>query len=91
MTSLKFHLTDVEAIAKPVVVIPDIRGVGNVYVLLKDRIDWKKDFVKWLRAPHYLDNILDEFSDDSDEDLDTLANKANPSKLKSKKTKSSRK
>ena len=80
-----------EAIVKPVVVIPDIGGAGNVYFLLKDRIDWKKDFVKWLRAPHYLDNILDEFSDDSDEDLDNLANKANPSKLKSKKTKSSRK
>ena len=31
VTSLKFHLADVEAIVKPVVVIPDLGGAGNVH------------------------------------------------------------
>ena len=91
MTSLKFYLAAVEAIVKPVVVIPDIGGAGNAHFLLKDCIDWKKDFIKWLRAPHYLDNTLDEFSEDSEEEPETLAQKAKSSRPKSKKTKSSRK
>ena len=91
ITSLEFYLADVEAIVKPIVVIPDIGGAGNVYFLLKDCIDWKKDFIKWLWAPHYLDYILDEFSDNSEEESKTLANKAKSSRLKSKKTKSNRK
>ena len=91
VTSLKFYLADVEAIVKPIVVIPDIGGAGNVHFLLKDRIDWKKDFIKWLRAPHYLDNILDEFSDDSEEEVETSANKAKSSGLKRKIAKRSRK
>ena len=91
VTSLKFYLADVEAIVKPVVVIPDMGGAGNVHFLLKDCIDWKKDFIKWLQAPHYLDNVLDEFSDNSEEESKTSANKAKSSRLKSKKTKSSRK
>ena len=59
--------------------------------MLKDHIDWKKDFIKWLRAPHHLDHMLDEFSDDSEEESKTLANKAKSSGLKSKKTTSKRK
>ena len=84
MTSL-----NVEAIAKPVVVIPDIGGAGNTHFLSKDCIDWKKDFIKWLQAPDYLDNMLDDFLDDSDEEPKTLPKNAKAFKIKRKKGKRS--
>ena len=60
--NLKFLLVDVEAFVKPAAVIPDIGGSPDSYFLLKDRSEWKEDFVKWLREPHNLDEMLD--SDD---------------------------
>ena len=60
--NLKFLLVDVEAFVKPAAVIPDIGGSPDSYFLLKDRSEWKEDFVKWLREPHTLDEMLD--SDD---------------------------
>ena len=44
VSHFKFHLADVDAFVKPIVVIPDIGGPANDHFLLRDRDKWKEDF-----------------------------------------------
>jgi hypothetical protein len=46
--SLKFYLADVEAIVKPLAVIPDLGGPPNNYFIIKDRATWREDFIAFL-------------------------------------------
>jgi hypothetical protein len=46
--SLKFYLADVEAIVKPLAVIPDLGGPPNNYFIIKDQITWREDFIAFL-------------------------------------------
>jgi hypothetical protein len=62
----KYYLADVEGFKNMTVVIPDIGGQTNDYLVLKSWEDWKEVFTKWL-----LDGdkgkIYDE-EDDNDEE-----------------------
>jgi hypothetical protein len=54
----KFYLADVEAIAKPLVVVPNIGGSSGVeYLVVKQRKEWVDLFKQWLESPHRLDEI----------------------------------
>jgi hypothetical protein len=44
-------LADVEAFHGPVVVVPDVDGDANRYLLVKNRRQWVEDFEKWLDSP----------------------------------------
>jgi hypothetical protein len=59
--SMKFYLADVEAIVRPIAVIPDIEGPSNAYFYVKDRETWRKDFVEFLEKDM---DINEEISDD---------------------------
>ena len=48
VSHLKFYLADVEAIVKPMAVIPDIGGPPNAYFYTKDRETWRTDFMDFL-------------------------------------------
>lgn len=61
---LKFYLADVEAIVKPIAVVPDIGGSPNAYLLIKERNDWRNDFVKFLESPDQ--EIRDEITEDEE-------------------------
>jgi len=41
-------LANVEAFVKPLVVIPDIGGQANDYLMLKSRQEWRELFIKYL-------------------------------------------
>jgi hypothetical protein len=58
VSKLKFYLADVEAFEDPLVVVPDIEGDANRYLLLKSRRQWVQDFEKWLDRPY--EHIPDE-------------------------------
>ena len=64
-------MVTIEAFVKPVAVLPDLDGDSNAYFALKDRTEWRNDFVNWLEEPSDLDKI--EFSDleESDENSKT--------------------
>ena len=62
--NLKFYLADVEAIVRPIAVIPDLDGVSNGYFYVKDRDTWRKEFEDFLEE--YID-INTEIPDDEDE------------------------
>jgi hypothetical protein len=48
----------VEAIAKPLVVVPNIGGSSGVeYLVVKQRKEWVDLFKQWLESPHRLDEI----------------------------------
>jgi hypothetical protein len=53
----QFYLADVEAFEAPVAVIPNIGGKANEYFIVKNRTEWKEDFVEWLEEPIELDEI----------------------------------
>jgi hypothetical protein len=52
VSKLKFYLADVEAFHWPVVVVPDVDGDANRYLLVKNRGQWVEDFEKWLDRPY---------------------------------------
>ena len=62
----KFYLADVEAIVKPIAVIPDIGGPPNAYFVVKDRETWRTDFMEFLERPLELEAEIT--SDEEDED-----------------------
>jgi hypothetical protein len=49
VTKQKFFLADVEAFLDPIVVIPDLSGPPNAYFWCKNRLQWRIDFIQWLR------------------------------------------
>ena len=55
-----------EAIVKPIAVIPDIGGPPNAYFVLKDRETWRTDFMEFLERPLALEAEIT--SDEEDED-----------------------
>jgi hypothetical protein len=52
VSKLKFYLADVEAFHGLVVVVPDIDGDANRYLLVKNCRQWVEDFEKWLDRPY---------------------------------------
>jgi hypothetical protein len=53
-----FYLADVESIASPLLVIPNIGGEsGMEYLVMKPRCEWAGLFKRWLDQPHDLDVI----------------------------------
>ena len=57
-----FFLADVEAIVKPLAVIPDIGGPPNAYFWVKDQESWWQDFTEFLEKDL---NLEEEISSDS--------------------------
>jgi hypothetical protein len=54
----KFWLADVEAITKPLVVVPDIGGKEGVeFFIVRQRDEWVKEFKAWLDRPDQDDVI----------------------------------
>jgi hypothetical protein len=51
VSSLKFFLADIQSFAEPVVVVPDVGGPTNRYLVLRNRSYWKEDFTGWLDKP----------------------------------------
>jgi len=72
VTGLKFYLADVEAFVAPLTVIADVGGRPNEYFVVKNRTQWKEDFVDWLESPdkdvHF--TMSDDESTDDDYDPD---------------------
>jgi hypothetical protein len=50
----KFYMVDVETFKRPLVVIPNI-GTTSEYLMMTPRSQWGTDFVKWIMAPHTID------------------------------------
>ena len=50
VSGFRFYLADVEAIVRPLAVIPDIGGPTNRYFLVKDRDTWRQDFIRFLEG-----------------------------------------
>jgi hypothetical protein len=50
----KFYLVDVETFKGPIVVIPNI-GTKQDFLMMTPRAQWGTDFVKWIMAPHTID------------------------------------
>jgi hypothetical protein len=73
---LHFFLADVEAFVEPAIVVPDIGGKPNSYLLVINKSHWRAKFEEWLDAPHDLDemdpieavNNDDDGNDNSDEE-----------------------
>jgi len=42
-------LANVEAFVKPLVVVPEIGGQANDYLMLKSRQEWRELFIKYLK------------------------------------------
>jgi hypothetical protein len=66
---LKFYLADVEAFDEPIVVVPDIGGPGNAYLLMNSRGKWGEDFGQWLLEKYEPMQEI-ESDDESCEELD---------------------
>jgi hypothetical protein len=49
VSSLKFYLADIHS--EPVVVVPDVGGPTNRYLVLRNRSYWKEVFTAWLDKP----------------------------------------
>ncbi len=49
---LQFYLADVKAFDRPIVVLPDVGGPPNSYIMVKRRVEWRADFSSWLRKPY---------------------------------------
>ena len=71
VSHLKFYMVDIEAFVKPVAVLPDLDGDSNAYFALKDRTDWRDDFVNWLEEPSDFDIIESSDSEESDDNSKT--------------------
>ena len=57
-----FYLADTDAFVDPCCVIPDIGGPNNRYFVVKPRNSWAELFLKWVEAPHKLNemDVLDD-------------------------------
>jgi hypothetical protein len=62
---LEFYLADVDAFDEPIVVIPNIGGEANGYLLMSPRSKWADDFGKWLEKPFEKIDPFDSDADDS--------------------------
>ena len=62
----RFFLADTSAIVGPCCVIPDIGGPTNAYFQVKNRTQWSKEFISWLKQPHQADGM--EYSDEDSAD-----------------------
>ena len=60
---LKLYLADVEAILAPAMVIPDIGGKFNGYLLVDERAEWGKKFEEYLK-----ENVGHQNESDEDEE-----------------------
>jgi hypothetical protein len=65
---LTFFLADVEAIVSPAMVVPNIGGPKNSYLLVKERDEWRELFEEWLMSPHTEDVFSDIEESDEEED-----------------------
>jgi len=52
VSTLEFSLVDVDAFDGPAVVVPDVGGPPNKYLLLRSREQWRNDFEAWLDDEH---------------------------------------
>ena len=70
VSHMQLYLADVEAIIKPIAVIPDIGGPPNRYFFIKDREQWKLDFITFLERPKDIEEEISDYeSDDSSADI----------------------
>ena len=60
-----FYLADVEAFVAPIAVIPDIGGANNAYFVVKNKTQWRQNFLEWLDEP-CREDVIDSDVDDSD-------------------------
>jgi hypothetical protein len=51
VSSLKIYLADIQSFSELVVVVPDVGGLTNRYLVLRNRSYWKEDFTAWLDKP----------------------------------------
>ena len=54
----QYYLADVEAFHGPCSVIPDIGGHPSSYFLVKNRLEWSKEFIVWLNQPNKADVMV---------------------------------
>ena len=57
---MKLYLADVEAITEPAIVVPDIGGPANGYLLVRNRELWSQMFTEWLEMPNEEDDMVSE-------------------------------
>jgi hypothetical protein len=50
----RFFLVDVETFVRPVVVIPNV-GTKTEYLMMKPKVEWSEDFIKWIESKHIFD------------------------------------
>lgn len=63
VTGLTFYLADVEAFKETAIVVPDIGGPSNRYLVIKSRANWRDLFIEWLESdPKY--DIIDDLEDE---------------------------
>ena len=62
--SLHYYLASVQGFAGPAIVVPDIGGSPNGYLMLKRRETWRDDFEKWLASKY---EEFPDFDDDPDQ------------------------
>ena len=63
-----FYLADVEAFVSPCMVIPNIGGPSNSYLMVKEMAEWRTVFEEWLSRPHSEDVISDQEGANSDDE-----------------------
>jgi len=66
---LVFYLADVEAFHSPAIVVPDIGGPENGYLVLKNRPEWNELFQVWLDSPHE-DDAMSDLEEEGEEEED---------------------
>ena len=54
---LQFYLADVEAFVEPAIVVPDIGGKKNRYLLIMNKSHWRSKFESWLEDPQEWDEM----------------------------------
>jgi hypothetical protein len=62
-----YYLATVDAFMSPTIVILDIGGWANDYLLLKEREIWKEDFINWLEDGEEDSISVEPDSDSEDE------------------------
>ena len=69
--TFQFFLADVEAFDEPAIVIPDVGGPPNAYLVLKSRREWRDSFEEWLEAPIEEDDMsdLEEIEEEDEDDI----------------------
>ena len=62
-------MADVEAFTESLVVVPDIGGAANSYLLMTPRCKWAENFEKWLQQPYEkMEVLLDDSEYEEEED-----------------------